>query len=280
MNTMHDPRSVDTSGHVALPAMSVRRLLHAYGAEIGSECRRYLRSTAFMLPALLFPCAFYVMFAIVLNRASGPDVGRYLLVAYVIFGAMGPGLFGFGVALANERENGLLTLKRALPMPPLAHLLGKLVLAMCMAAVIAILLLAMGQLLAGLALISAQMMRLIGLAVLTAIPFCALGLLIGSRVSGNAAAGVDNLVYLPMAFLSGLWVPLTMLPKVGSVIAPWLPSWHLHQLGLQVVSAPAWGDCNPLAGGAGVLGIGAGAGGTWSGSAWMTGLGCLHVCPA
>ena len=32
-----------------------------------------------------------------------------------VFGAMGPGLFGFGVSLAIEREQGLLRLKQALP---------------------------------------------------------------------------------------------------------------------------------------------------------------------
>lgn len=224
-----------------LPAMSPAQLLHAYAAEISSECRRYLRNPAFMLPALLFPCLFYVMFAIVLNRHAGAEAGRHILAAYLIFGAMGPGLFGFGVALANERENGLLTLKRALPMPPAAHLLGKLVLAMLMGAVIAIVLVSMGQLLAGVALSAVQMLQLMALSMAAAVPFCALGLLIGSVVKGSAAAGVVNLVYLPMAFLSGLWVPLAMLPKAITSIAQGLPSWHLHQLALGVVGMQSRG---------------------------------------
>ena len=36
-----------------------------------------------------------------------------------------PGLFGFGVSLAFEREQGLLTFKQALPMPPGAYLLAR-----------------------------------------------------------------------------------------------------------------------------------------------------------
>ena len=46
------------------------------------------------------------------------------------------------------------------------------------------------------------------------LPFSALGLWLGTLVSGRGAPALINLIYLPMAFLSGLWVPLTMLPPV------------------------------------------------------------------
>ena len=62
------------------------------------------------------------------------------------------------------------------------------------------------------------------------LPFCALGLLVGTLVKGQAAPGMVNLVYLPMAFLSGLWMPLSMLPKVLGQVAPVWPSWHLNAL--------------------------------------------------
>jgi len=80
--------------------------------------------------------------------------------------------------------------------------------------------------------------------VLGVMPFCALGLLIGSLVSGSGAPAVVNLVYMPMALLSGLWLPLRMLPAVVEQIAPLWPAWHLGQLALKVVSQdsgrPAW----------------------------------------
>ena len=52
--------------------------------------------------------------------------------------------------------------------------------------------------------------------VLGVLPFCAIGLFVGSLVSGQAAPAIVNLIYLPMAFLSGLWVPLQFLPKVAA----------------------------------------------------------------
>ena len=49
---------------------------------------------------------------------------------------MGPGLFGFGVGFAHERDNGLLTLRRALPAPPAAQLIAKAVMAMVFCAAV------------------------------------------------------------------------------------------------------------------------------------------------
>ena len=107
--------------------MPLRRLLGAYLEEARSECLRYMRAPGFMLPVMLFPAMFYLLFGVLMAKSEGVDAGRFLLASYGVFGVMSPGLFGFGVSLAMERENGLLTLKRAMPMPPGAYLLGKMV---------------------------------------------------------------------------------------------------------------------------------------------------------
>ena len=74
------------------------------------------------------------------------------------------------------------------------------------------------------------------------LPFCALGLWIGSLVSGQAAPAVANLVYLPMAFLSGLWMPLKILPAAIGAVAPVWPPYHLAQLALKVVGQDVGGS--------------------------------------
>jgi ABC-2 type transport system permease protein len=228
MNTVSIPAVATT--HTA--RMSTRRVIGAYLAEARSECLRYMRAPSFMLPIMLFPTMFYLLFGIVMNHSAGADAMRYLLVSYGVFGVMSPGLFGFGVSLALERDGGLLTYKRALPMPPGAYLLGKMLMAMAAAGIVILLLLAMGLTLGHVALSLQQALMLILTGVLGVLPFCALGMLIGTLIKGQGAPGMLNLVYLPMSFLSGLWIPINMLPKVLQQIAPIWPSYHLHQLGL------------------------------------------------
>ncbi|WP_313320175.1 ABC transporter permease [Stenotrophomonas sp.] len=219
--------------------MSTRSLAGAYLHEIRAECLRYLRSPGFLLPTLLFPAAFYLMFAVMLGKGQPADAARFLLGSYVTFGVMAPGLFGFGMSLALERDNGLLTLKRALPMPPLAYLLGKMVMAMMMAlAIVSVLqLLAVGV--AGVHLSAWQSLRLMAVATFGTLPFCALGLLLGTLVKGNGAPAVINLIYLPMAVLSGLWFPLKVLPPVLRDMAVAWPSYHLNALAQTALDFPA-----------------------------------------
>jgi len=169
------------------------------------------------------------MFGIVLNHGNA-ETERYLLASYATFGVIGPGLFGFGVSLGAERENGLLTLKRAMPMPPLAYLLGKMAMAMLMAAIVMGLLLSLGLFVAHVPLVATQVLAMLATGVVGVLPFCALGMLIGTLVKGQGAPGMVNLVYLPMAFLSGLWMPLSILPKALRQVAPIWPSWHLNAL--------------------------------------------------
>lgn len=224
--------TIPTGSALSAGSMGFRRVLGAYLAEARSECVRYMRSPGFLLPITLFPTMFYLLFGIVMNHGAGTDVSRYLLVSYSVFGVMSPGLFGFGVSLALERDGGLLTYKRALPMPPGAYLLGKLLMAMLAAAAVVLLLLAMGIGLAHVALTPRQAGLLLLVGVAGVVPFCALGMLVGTLIKGQGAPGMLNLIYLPMSFLSGLWIPLNMLPKVLQQIAPVWPSYHLHELGM------------------------------------------------
>jgi len=222
---------------IASPAsgMSLRGVFGAYAAEARSECLRYLRSPGFLLPVTLFPTMFYVLFGIVMNRNADAATARYLLASYSVFGVMSPGLFGFGVSLAMERENGLLTLKRALPMPPGAYLLGKMLMAMLAAGVAIVLLLALAVGFAHVQVSAMQALALLATGMFGVLPFCALGMLVGALVKGQGAPGVINIIYLPMSFLSGLWIPLSMLPTVLQRIAPVWPSAHLHLIALQAL---------------------------------------------
>lgn len=114
-----------------------------YRVEALCELRRAWRTPAFAVPSLLFPVLFYALFGILLGRGNAP---QYLLATYCVFGAMAPALFGFGVQLALDREGGLLTLKRALPLPPMAPLLARLLMAVLFALLVALVLLGVAAL--------------------------------------------------------------------------------------------------------------------------------------
>ena len=205
-----------------------------YWLEARCEFLRVWRSPSFAVPTLVFPPMFYLLFGVLLNGGNGKATS-YLLATYGVFGVMAPGLFGFGVAMALDRERGFLALKRALPAPAGAMLLGKMAMAMVFAAIISLILSALALTLGHVVLSPLQLLALLGIDVFGVLPFCAIGLYIGTTVSGQGAPAVINLLYLPMAFLAGLWMPLSMLPPFFSALAPVWPAWHLSQLALSVV---------------------------------------------
>jgi ABC-2 type transport system permease protein len=63
----------------------------------------------------------------------------------------------------------------------------------------------------------------------SAIPFCAMGLMVGTLVSGSAAPGYANLIYLPGCYLSGMFFPL---PQSMHWQAPIWPQFHVEQLAM------------------------------------------------
>jgi ABC-2 type transport system permease protein len=207
-----------------------------YALEAKHEFLRLLRAPSFALPTLVFPPMFYLLFAVVFNPGGGDfHANVYLLATYGVFGAMSPGLFGFGVTVAMDRERGWLTLKRAQPMPPGAYLAAKLAMAMLFAVIIFSILAVLAVTIGGVRLPVSSWLLLLLVEVLGVLPFCAIGLFIGSLVSGQGAPAVANLIYLPMSFLSGLWMPLAILPAFIAKIAPLWPAYHLGRLALGAV---------------------------------------------
>jgi ABC-2 type transport system permease protein len=227
----------------------------SYALEAKYEFLKMLRMPAYAVPSIAFPAMFYLLFGVTFGggRGAGPTtMATYLLATYGAFGVIGAALFGFGVGVAIERGQGWLMLKRATPMPPMAYFVAKLALAMLFAALIVLVLSVLAVTLGGVRLDAATWVRLAATLIAGAVPFCAIGLALGSILGPNSAPAVINLVYLPMSFASGLWVPIEALPAFVRGLATWLPPYHLAQLALSAFGAsrgaPAWSHVLVLTG--------------------------------
>ncbi len=228
---------LDRSPHRA--NMSGRRLFGAYLAEAEYECLRALRAPAFAIPFLLLPIALYVLFGILLAGSMShgdATMARIMFVNWSVFGVMGPGMFGFGAFVAQERDNGVLMLKRALPMPPAAYLLAKGVMTVMFAVIIMITLIVPGLTIGHLGMSLGRLLAVSLIDILGSLPFCAIGLFVGTRASAKSAPAFVNLAYLPMMHLGGLFYPL---PKSVQPIEFLSPSFYLDKLGLWIAGVPS-----------------------------------------
>jgi ABC-2 type transport system permease protein len=219
---------------------TTRHTLTIYLKEAKYEFLKNLRLRVYTASVISFPLMFYVLFGLVLNAKEmigGTSVPTYLIATYGTFGVMGASLFGTASGLAADRGLGWLQVKRASPMPPFAYFIAKVILSMIFSAIVVLLLLVLGFSFGGVRMPFLEIVKLLGTLVAGSLPFSALGLAIGYFAGPQSAPGVINLIYLPMSFCSGLWVPYMFLPKVVRQIALALPPYHLSQLALGVVGA-------------------------------------------
>ena len=190
-----------------------------YWKEAKYEFLKNLRLRVYTVSVITFPLMFYVLFGLVLNAretVGGTAVPTYLIATYGTFGVMGASLFGTASGLASDRGLGWLQVKRASPMPPFAYFVAKVTLSMTFSAVVVALLLVLGFNFGGVRMPIAEAAKLLGTLV---------------------APAAINLIYLPLSFCSGLWVPYMFLPKLVRQIALALPPYHLSQLALGIVGA-------------------------------------------
>lgn len=211
---------------------STRRVLRAHLEEIRCEALRLLRNPGIAFPVLIMPVALYALLALVVFGSAidkDPSLGVFFFSAFAVMATSMPALFGIGTSLAMEREMGLMRLKRAQPAPTGSWLVAKIacgigfgIIALLPLVAVAV---ASGRLpLDGTAVLYMSL-TLIG----CAIPFCALGLMVGTLFSGSAAPGYANLVYLPGCYLSGLFFPL---PQSMHWQVPIWPQFHVNQLAM------------------------------------------------
>ncbi len=211
-----------------------------YFKEAKYEFLKNLRLRVYTASVLSFPLMFYVLFGLVLNSKEaigGTGVPTYLIATYGTFGVMGASLFGTAAGLAADRGLGWLQVKRASPMPPFAYFMAKVVTSMIFSAIVVVALMILGVSFGGVRMPLASFAKLMATLVVGSLPFSAMGLAVGYFAGPTSAPPTINLIYLPMSFCSGLWVPFMFLPKVVRQIALVLPPYHLSQLALGIVGA-------------------------------------------
>jgi ABC-2 type transport system permease protein len=215
------------------------RLLRTYLVEARYESLRALRAPAFAIPFLALPIALYVLFGVLLagNMSHGdPTVAKIMFVNFSVFGIMGPGMFGFGMFVATERSQGLLALKRALPMPPASYLAAKMAMTLLFSAIIMASLIVPAAAWGHVRLTFGQFLAIGLIDMLGSLPFCAVGLLVGTLASAKSAPAFINLAYLPMMHLGGLFYPL---PRKVQIIERFSPAFYLDKLGLKMAGVPS-----------------------------------------
>jgi ABC-2 type transport system permease protein len=208
------------------------------------ELRATARSLEFVIVAVALPTLLYAMFGLPSAAPTnvlpdGTHVGTMMLVSLCAYGVVSLAIFTFGEQLARERGRGWIRTMRATPLPLWSHLTAKVVVALCSAILIVASTGALALVAGNVRLDLATWLRLTATLLAGVLAFSVLGFAIAFATRPRAATAIANLLFLPLSFLSGFFVPLAELPAVLRELAVWLPTYHFGQLAWRQVAPPA-----------------------------------------
>jgi ABC-2 type transport system permease protein len=200
----------------------------AYSALIRAGYKASVRDATTVFFTFAFPLVFLVVFGLIFSGRQ-VDGTPYAYINYIgpgvlSWGVANAALFGISFTLMQWRNDDLLRLIRMTPTPLRAVLGSRVVLAQ-----------AVGVLQAGL-FVGVAVLPVFGMHVSNRWPlalpvlvlgvtaFLALGVVVGSRTSTpEAVAAVANCIMVPMAFVSGSFFPLDLMPGWLRAISEVLP---------------------------------------------------------
>jgi ABC-2 type transport system permease protein len=200
-----------------------------------AELRRLWRVPEFTGFTLAFPAIFYIFLGTQKGLYQGVTAHEYVLASLATYSVVNVALFSFGVTVATERGNKIDALLRAAPMRPYAPIVAKTVSAVIFATLSLLVLYAVAYTLGGVRMDAAKWFTLSWHLLVGMIPFLLMGFAFGYLASPNAAVAVVNLIFLPMSFASGIFVPLQQLPDFIQKIGPYLPMYPLGRLAWNAV---------------------------------------------
>jgi ABC-2 type transport system permease protein len=202
-------------------------------AQIKSVLIGYRRNPFFVIFSAVLPIFFYAIFGLTYGSQrinSGYTYNALIMGHMAAYAVANLVVLNIGIGIANRRAQKLDLLQRATPLPPWIALTADALAGMMIAAVSVIVLFAFAATVGGTRLEPLTYLNLLWRVLLGAIPMLGLGLSIGYGFSGNVAPAVANLIYLPMSFLSGIFIPLSIFPHFIQNVAPVFPVYHYAQL--------------------------------------------------
>ncbi|SER75538.1 ABC-2 type transport system permease protein [Lentzea xinjiangensis] len=213
-----------------------------FGVELADELRGIVREPAALFFSIVMPVAFFALFVSLFGKlgSGGLSAGTTMLTTFGAFGVISVVLMNPGIGVAADRERGWLRAKQVSAVPIGVTLSAKVVASLPYAAGVLVAMTATAAITGALDAPVPALLRILGVLLLGALPFALLSLAIGFQVGTGAAAAVLNAVLIPSAVLSGLWMPLEIMPAFFADVARFLPTYHLARLALaQLTGAPA-----------------------------------------
>jgi ABC-2 type transport system permease protein len=228
----HQAPAAFTGAQQGGPSASVKMALHVFRYDL----RAFLRNRQSRFFTLALPVLFLVIFASVFggrHRTVPVSGGRIATSVYYVPGIIALGIIAAAfvnlvISVTAQRETGVLKRRRATPVPAAAVIAGRALTAVVVALGITAVLLGIGLAAYGAHVHARTAPALVVTVVVGTVAFCCLGYALASIIRNeDAAQPITQAVMLPLYFISGVFVSVTVLPNWLVDVAGVFPVRHL-----------------------------------------------------
>jgi ABC-2 type transport system permease protein len=207
-----------------------------FAAQVRAGLLGYWRQPAFLVLSFGLPLMFFVLFGLPNVGHSAPDgtnLGSFVLASLGAYAVGNVLFYNVGIGIANQRGRKQDLLQRATPLPATVAVASNVVSGLALAA-ISLTLLFIVAAIGGVRLEAVKWVELWIILLVGCMPILGLGLSLGYGAGVTAAPGLASIIFLSMAFASGLFIPIRQLPSFVRGIGPLLPLYHYGQLGWNI----------------------------------------------
>ncbi|MEV6954468.1 ABC transporter permease [Streptomyces sp. NPDC051183] len=207
--------------------------MSAYTALTAAGYRAQVRDKATLFFTFAFPLIFLVVFGLIFSGQDVEESGRpyisYIAPGVMSWGVANAAVFGIAFTLMQWRRDDLLRLIRLTPTPLTTVLASRYVLGLVIGIVQASVFVAVAML-PGFGLeLDGRWPLVLPALVLGTTAFMAIGVIVGTYANTpEAVAAIANCLMVPMAFLSGSFLPMDMMPSWLQQVSRVLPLRYLN----------------------------------------------------
>jgi ABC-2 type transport system permease protein len=191
--------------------------------QIGFENRAFWRNP----PAAFFTFAFPLIFMLIFSVLFGAEAARFFTPAIIVFGVVTATFTNLAMGVAITRDAGVLKRVRGTPLPPWAYLAGRIGHAVLVAALLVVVVAAIGAVLFNVPVPWDAVPAMLLLLIVAAIAFSALGLAVAGVIpNADAAPAIVNAIVLPVLFISNVFIQMDTAPAWLDTVSRVLPVRH------------------------------------------------------
>lgn len=188
------------------------------------------RQAAYFLLSVGMPTAFYLIFSGLVADEAPQNFARDYMMSMTAFSMMSTALFSLPTILHTDKVNNWQKVLRHTPVSMVEYYMSKFLSMIVDYLVAIVVVFSVGHFVRHVELPALDWLVAGVLLIVGSVAFVAIGLTLTLLPSMQLSSVVGNILYLGLAVLGGLWMPISMFPEWVQSIGKCLPTYQLMEL--------------------------------------------------